>query len=230
MIPDISKIIPNLQKALFLAKRQLPEFVYDAVNLEGIHYTLPEIQTLLDGVTVGGHKVSDQIITLNQAVAWRWLFDAIEQQRFVVSKAIACGLHAIAAQQESLTWGKFRDGNVTIAGTDYMPPPAQELNKLWDDMLQQADKIVDIYPRAIFIFLTMSRVQFFYDVNKRTGRFLMNGLLLSQGYPVINLPVKRQLEFNKLMLAFYANADVTPMTEFMQSCLDERNVAFMSIM
>ncbi len=228
MTPEIFKIIPNLQKALFLAKRQLPEFVYDAVNLEGIHYTMPEIQTLLDGVAVGGHKVSDQIITLNQAAAWRWLFDTVEQQQFVVSKVIACELHAIAAQQESLTWGKFRDGNVTIAGTDYMPPPAQELDKLWDDMFQQTDKIVDIYPRAIFIFLTMSSVHFFYDVNKRMGRFMMNGLLLSQGYPVINLPVKRQLEFNKLMLAFYASADVRPMTQFMQSCLDERNVAFLS--
>ncbi len=34
---DISTIKPNKQKALFFAKRQLPEFVCDAVNLEGIH-------------------------------------------------------------------------------------------------------------------------------------------------------------------------------------------------
>ena len=228
MTCDIFKIIPNPQKALFLAKRQLPELVCDAVNLEGIHYTLPEVQTLLDGVTVGGHKLSDQIITLNQAATWRWLFNTVEQQQFVVSKAIAYELHAIAAQQESLTWGKFRDGNVTIAGTDYRPPPATELDKLWDEMLQQADKIMEIYPRAIFIFLTMARVQFFYDVNKRMGRFMMNGLLLSQGYPAINLPAKRQLEFNQLMLAFYTSADVIPMTQFMQSCLDDRAVLFMS--
>lgn len=50
-----------------LIKRQLAEFVCDAVNLEGIHYTLPEVQTLLDGITVGGHKVADQQIALNQA-------------------------------------------------------------------------------------------------------------------------------------------------------------------
>jgi hypothetical protein len=41
------------KKALFLAKKQLSELVYDAVNLEGVNYTLPEVQTLLDGVTVG---------------------------------------------------------------------------------------------------------------------------------------------------------------------------------
>lgn len=44
---------------IHLAKRQLPEFVFDAINLEGINMTLPEIQPLIDGITVGGHKVTD---------------------------------------------------------------------------------------------------------------------------------------------------------------------------
>ena len=61
-----------------LAKRQLAEFVCDAVNLEGINFTLPEIQTLLDGITVGGHKVTNQRIALNQADTWRTLFELIE--------------------------------------------------------------------------------------------------------------------------------------------------------
>ena len=54
-----------------LACKQLSELVCDAVNLEGINFTLPEIQTLLDGITVGGHKLSDQQIALNQAEAWQ---------------------------------------------------------------------------------------------------------------------------------------------------------------
>lgn len=59
-------IIPNPKKALFLAKKQLSELVYDAVNLEGVNYTLPEVQTLLDGVTVGGHRQTDELIATNQ--------------------------------------------------------------------------------------------------------------------------------------------------------------------
>ena len=83
---SVDDIKPNREKAIFLAKRQLPELVYDAVNLEGIHYTLPEIQTLLDGVTVGGHKRSDEIITLNQAKAWELLFDLLKKKQFTLSK------------------------------------------------------------------------------------------------------------------------------------------------
>ena len=38
---SILDIKPNKEKAIFLAKRQLPEFVCDAVNLEGINFTRP---------------------------------------------------------------------------------------------------------------------------------------------------------------------------------------------
>lgn len=213
---------PNRPLALQLAKRQLPELVYDAVNLEGIQYTLPEVMTLLDGVTVGGHKLSDETITLNQATAWRHLFAALESHHFVLSQDFVCKLHAIAGKEEALKWGCFRDGNVTIAGTDYMPPSAKTLPQHFEAMLNASQKIEDLYDRAIFVFLNMARTQFFYDVNKRMGRFMMNGILLDAGYPVINVPAKRQLEFNTKMLAFYHNNDPTMMNAFLRSCLDRR--------
>lgn len=37
---------PNIPLALQLAKRDIPALVYDAVNLEGVAMTLPEVQTL----------------------------------------------------------------------------------------------------------------------------------------------------------------------------------------
>lgn len=218
---------PNRTKALMLAKRQLAELVCDAVNLEGIHFTLPEIQTLLDGITVGGHRLVDQQIALNQAEAWRAIFDLIEKGRFEVTVEKVCTLHGIAARGEALEWGRFRSGGVTIAGTGYLPPDAAALPGLFEKMTEEADRIPDIYDRAIHFFLTMSRHQFFYDVNKRMGRFVMNGFLLSRGFPAINLPAKRQLEFNQLMLPFYDTGDQKPMNRFLRSCLDERVIHIM---
>jgi Fic family protein len=218
---------PNKAKALMLAKRQLAEFVYDAVNLEGINFTLPEIQTLLDGITVGGHRVTDQQIAFNQAAAWRTLFTLIENDQFEITVEKVCALHQIAAKDEALEWGKFRSGGVTIAGTDYMPPPADSLPELFARMVDDAAGISDIYDQAIYFFLTMARWKFFYDVNKRMGRFMMNGLLLRHGYPAINLPAKRQLEFNQLMLAFYETGIQKPMNTFLRSCLDERIIKIM---
>ncbi|MDA8133067.1 MAG: Fic family protein [Desulfobacteraceae bacterium] len=218
---------PNKAKAVMLAKRQLAELVCDAVNLEGIHFTLPEIQTLLDGITVGGRRLADQQIALNQAEAWRAIFDLIEKGRFEITVEKVCALHGIAARGEALEWGRFRSGGVTIAGTGYLPPDAASLPGLFEKMAEEANRIPDIYDRAIHFFLTMARNQFFYDVNKRMGRFVMNGLLLSRGFPAINLPAKRQLEFNQLMLPFYDTGDQNPMNRFLRSCLDERVIHIM---
>lgn len=220
-------IRPHRAKALMLAQREVATFVYDAVNLEGIPFTLPEVQTLLDGVTVGGHKVSDQQVVLNQGNAWKHLFRSIQQRTFELSRDYACALHAIAAKEEALSWGRLRGGGVTIAGTDWLPPDHRELPGLFDKMLDEAALLDDIYDRAIFVFLEMARNQFFYDVNKRMGRFMMNGLLLDHGYPAINLPARRQLEFNQLMLDFYTSGNHAPMNALMRSCLDARIIGIM---
>ncbi len=217
----------NKAKAIMLAKRQLAEFVCDAVNLEGINFTLPEIRMLLDGITVGGHKVTDQQIALNQAETWRTLFKLIENNQFQISIEQVCDLHQIAAKDDALEWGKFRSGGVTIAGTDYMPPPANLLPEFFDRMVNDSLEISDVYDKAIHFFLTMARCQFFYDVNKRMGRFMMNGFLLSNGYPAINLPAKRQLEFNQLMLIFYETGVQAQMNTFLRSCMDERIIKIM---
>jgi len=210
---------PNVNLAIQLAKRNLSELVYDAVNLEGVAMTLPEIQTILDGITVGGHKISDQNMAANQAKAWEYIFDLVNNDIFNLEKKTALDIHAIAGENEALEWGKFRYGNVTIAGSNFEPPEPMELDSCWDKTLELVSCQNDIYDQSIFLFLQMARNQFFWDVNKRTGRFMMNGLLLSHGYPIINVPVKRKQEFNTLMLEFYSNNIMKPMNDFLRSCI-----------
>lgn len=213
---------PNIPMAKQLAIRDIPSLVYDAVNLEGVNMTLPEVQTILDGITVGGHKISDQNMALNQANTWKHLFSLVEQGKFTFSKAIALELHSIAAKEEKLEWGVFRTGNVTISGSDYEPPSPNELDNVWLSIEQELTTFSDIYDRAICAFLRMARAQFFWDVNKRMGRFMMNGILLAYGVPIINVPARRQKEFNELMLDFYSNGDMGPMNQFLRSCLNPK--------
>lgn len=215
---------PNPALAVQLAKRDTPALVCDAVNLEGVAMTLPEVQTLLDGITVGGHKISDQNMAINQGKAWQYLFSRVEQGEFAFSKEEVLSIHAIAGKEEALEWGTFRSGYVTISGSGYEPPEPEKLEATWQEVERQVAAQEDIYDQAITAFLQMARNQFFWDVNKRTGRFMMNGILLAVGFPVINVPAKRQQEFNTLMLAFYDSNDMQPMNQFLRSCLNERIV------
>ena len=216
---------PNIRLAMQLAKRDLPALVYDAVNLEGVAMTLPEVQTLLDGITVGGHKISDQNMAINQAKAWEYIFDLVNKGSFTFDKKTALEVHKIAGQDEALEWGKFRSGYVSIAGCEYEPPAAEELGVKWQALQKTIEPLPDVYDQAITAFLQMARMQFFWDVNKRTGRFMMNGILLTNGFPIINVTAKRQQEFNALMLAFYSSNDMTAMNMFLRSCLNEKIIS-----
>ncbi|MBF0468772.1 MAG: Fic family protein [Desulfamplus sp.] len=187
--------------------------------------TLPEVQTILDGITVGGHKISDQRMVINQADTWKRIFELVDENKFEFKKNIALELHKIAGKEEAFEWGVFRSGNVLISGSDYEPPPPEKLDELWLETEYEVSLIADVYDKAIAVFLKMARTQFFWDVNKRMGRFMMNGILLKYGYPIINVPVKRQLEFNKLMLEFYSSNDMKDMNLFLRSCINEKIIA-----
>ncbi|TDQ40241.1 hypothetical protein DFQ45_101376 [Thiopseudomonas denitrificans] len=60
------KMQPNQPLALQPARRDISVLVYDAVNLESILMMLPEVQTILDAIAVGGHRITDQDMALNQ--------------------------------------------------------------------------------------------------------------------------------------------------------------------
>lgn len=212
------------QKALFYAKRDIAQIVTDVVNLEDINYTVPEVQTLLDGITVGGHKIQDELITINQIKAWKFLFESIENNEFSIAKSYFLKLHNLVANQEALIWGKFRTGNVSISGTKYMPPSPNALCESYNNLIlktKQTLKSGKVFEASINFFATCARTQFFFDGNKRTGRMMMAGILLSHGLPMINVPALQKLEFNKTMLNYYETENLEPIFKLLLSCIPE---------
>lgn len=208
----------RIDRALFRVRKLLPEFVFDVTWLEGNPFTFPEVQTLLDGITVGGHKVSDAQQVQNTASAWKRLVELIRTDRFRFDKETFCELHVRVAFEEALEWGRFRDGAVSIAGTAWQPPAAETLDALFDAGLAELLAVESPLERALAFFLFGALQQFFYDGNKRTARLMMNGELLRQGWDAISIPAARKLEFNQSMIRFYDGRDGTEMMRFLLDC------------
>ena len=59
---------------------------------------------------------------------------------------------------------------------------------------------------------------FFFDGNKRTSRFMMNGILMSAGIDAISVPATRAQDFNEKMVRFYQTRDATEMMAFLLDC------------
>ena len=212
---------PNMKRAIWRAKKLFAEIIHDITALEGNPFTVPEIQTLLDGITVGGQKVSDAEQVLNQKNAFLHLFDLVESGNFSLTPQVALGLQQIAAHGEALKEGVFLDGKVSISGTDYQPPSGEGkslelfLEKGFLSMAAAAEKLTNPFEKGMAAFLHVARSQCFWDGNKRTGCLLMNGVLLAAGQDIITIPAAKQLEFNQKMLRFYGSGDGTEMMKFL---------------
>lgn len=202
------EINPNYEINFYLAKKDKIDYIYNTSALEGNAMTFPEVQTLLEGITVGGHKISDEQMILNQNRSINLLFNLLQEKKFSLSKDVLVKLHNEVSKEEALEWGKFRSGNVRIGGTDFIPPSHKDLEDIFEQNLKQLKNIKHPINRAISSFLLGTKNQYFYDGNKRTSRLIMNGELLSNGYPLFNIKVKDQLEFNKTMLDYYNTNDI----------------------
>jgi len=208
----------------------LPEFVWDASVLEGNPFTFPEVKTLLDGVTVGGRKISDQEQVLNLAESSNRLLAMVKHGQFELSKSVFTELNGIVARKEALEWGVFRgEGQETNYTPDislgehgrYRPlptlPGAPELNRVFREGIAALQECAP-FERATAVFLFGALQQFFFDGNKRTSRFMMNGILMSHGIDAISVPAAKAQDFNEKMVRFYLTKDATEMIDFLASC------------
>lgn len=209
----------------------LAEFVWDASMLEGNPFTFPEVKTLLEGITVGGRKITDQAQILNLAEASKQLLGMIRANTFILNKPVFCELHQLVAQNEALEWGHFRGEGKEKSFTphvvlgefeSHIPPLTQEgglnLHKIFLEGLTVIREIEKPIERAFVFFLFAALQQFFFDGNKRTARFMMNGLLMSHGMDAISVPAAKALEFNEKMVQFYVNRNGTDMIKFLLNC------------
>ena len=205
----------DTKKAVFIAEKMFAELVFDVQKLEGMPFTMPEVQTYLQGITVGGHKVTDEEKLKQQILGWKHLISLVRTGDFALTKEIACSIQEIIAKDEALEIGQFRSGGVGIAGTRYFPPPADRLDTLLKGMLEEIGTIPDSRKQAYRLHLDFARTQFFYDGNKRTGLLMCCGHLMSNGYPPVSVPARRLAEYNAGMIRFYESGSYAEMMDFL---------------
>ena len=222
----------SVERAAFRYKQSLTEFVYDASALEGNPFTYPEVQTLMDGVTVGGRKLSDQQQVQNLAEAAKELFVLVKANQFRVDKCVSDDLHRLVATGEALEAGHFRGEGEVIDSTPsvylgekgrYTPLPTQagapELNRVYTNgVATLSSEVSDARERGMAYFLFGALQQFYFDGNKRTSRFMMNGILMSNGVDAISVPASRLQDFNEKMVRFYTDKEATEMMGFLIEC------------
>ena len=173
---------------------------YSSNALEGNTLTLTETKVLLeDGLTVGGKPLRDCYEAAGHAKAYDFMLKAARSEAFKVSEDIILRLHRLFYQGiEPEKAGIYRDHQVFITGTEYVPPKASELPAL---MMSFVDELNDTRERvhpvrlAAFAHRKLADIHPFADGNGRTARLLMNLILVNRGYQIIIIPPVLRVDY-----------------------------------
>lgn len=193
----------SLKENIFLAKKLLVQSIYDSAKLEGCNVTFPQTETILNGVSVAGLKMSDVEKILNLRDAWEYLFRTIEES---ITLEYWNKINSFVARNESLDWGVLRYGEVGISGTSYRPTlPIQEdiINKINTIIYSHKTDTYSYTERSIDLFLYGCKAQNYWDGNKRTSIIIANKFLIQKGAGILSIPEDDLEQFGVLLSNYY---------------------------
>jgi Fic family protein len=206
----------TVEENIFVAKRNIVDYIWKSARLEGINVTFPQTYAIVEKAKVTGVDVGDILKITNLKHAWQMVFDTINEP---LTLDDICRIHAEVARDEALMWGKLRTGTVYISGTEYVPPvPTRESA---NEILKEAQTIQSPTERAIVIMFRLMKAQLFWDGNKRTSMLAANKLMIQNGCGIISVPNEKLEEFNEILCDYYTNDTLDKAVNFVyDECID----------
>lgn len=206
----------TIEENMFVAKRNIVDYIWKSARLEGINVTFPQTYAIIEKAKVTGVDVEDILKITNLKHAWQTVFDTINEP---LTLDYICRIHADVARDEALVWGRLRTGTVYISGTDYVPPvPTKESA---DIILKEIQEIQSPTERAIVAMLRLMKAQLFWDGNKRTSMLVANKLMIENGCGIISVPNEKLEEFNEILCGYYTNDTLEKAVQFVyDECID----------
>lgn len=164
------------------------EWTYHSNAIEGSTLTLAETRLiLLDGLTVGGKPLREHLEAINHKHAIDFV-EALARRAEPITERDIRQIHALILRTiDDENAGRYRQGQVYIAGSEYVPPKAPFVPMLMEQLVAwlNSEEAARLHPveRAALAHFRLVHIHPFVDGNGRTARLLMNLLLMRDGYP-----------------------------------------------
>lgn len=201
---------------------------YSSNALEGNSLTLTETKVLLeDGITVGGKPIRDFYEATGHARAYDYMLSVARSGDIAFTETMLCELHRLFYSGiDADRAGRYREHQVFITGTEYVPPAAREVPALMEGFVAELNKQKNALHPVLFAAFAHRRlvdIHPFVDGNGRAARLLMNLIFVNRGYCVVSiLPVLRQ-EYVAALVAAQREENPTdvPFNTLIAECLLE---------
>lgn len=202
--PLPSTAISKIKEALTI------EWTYNSNSIEGNTLSLRETQMVLqDGITIRGKSLREHFEAKNHEKAIYYLNEIVNDDYKLRSIDILSLHNLVLRTIEDDFAGRIRNAGVRISGANFVPPNANKISDLLDELIQFVNdnplQLNDIELATIFHH-KLVWIHPFFDGNGRTVRLAMNLLLLRKGFaPAIILKNDRKKYYEALNQANKGN-------------------------
>jgi hypothetical protein len=188
-----------------IAQKLLVDLAYASSSMEGNTYSYLDTEVLVQyGKVASGKEAAETQMILNHKDAINYLIDNIADIEIDVREVKT--MHALLSYGliDPRQVGTVRQHIVGVGNSAYAPLsiPArldEELAKIVD----KGAKIGDPFEQSLFLMTMISYLQYFVDVNKRTGRLTANIPLLKAGMAPLSFLNMDKTEYTRGLLSFY---------------------------
>lgn len=208
----------------------LVEFTYNSNAIEGNTLTLRETALVLKGETIDKKPLKDHL----EAVGHRDAFLYIEQlvaNKVDISEKVIKDIHSLVLIDRPEDKGVYRRIPVRIMGAHKEPPPPYlvpvQMERLIDE--HSKNKRHPIESAALF-HLEFEGIHPFIDGNGRTGRLVLNLMLMQHGYPPVNVKFMDRGRYYDCFDSYFRENTASQMVNMIAEYTRERLEQYLNIL
>jgi len=209
---------------------------YHSLSIEGYRVSEALIEKIRDGNWDPQHNEQDR--AHRNALAARGYFEAFQAVKESVKKVLQGANAGEVADDDHREWYRrlftasitagilrpsdlagYRNGPVYIRQSMHVPPPKEAVRDLMPaffDLLrgEEHPAVRNVLGHFIFVYIHP-----YFDGNGRMGRFLMNLMMASGGYPWTVIPVEKRDEYMSALEQASVNKNIEPFSTFLARLL-----------
>jgi Fic family protein len=178
----------------------LVELTYTSNAIEGNTLTRAETALVVEkGLTIGGRSLKEHFEAINHVHALEWVKSLISKPLREINENTIMQIHQFILQSiDDSNAGHYRNIPVRISGSPVILPNPRKIPDLMSDFIvwlhNSTQNPIELAALAHYKFVTIHP---FVDGNGRTGRLLMNLILMIYGYPPAIIRPEDRLEYIK---------------------------------
>ena len=206
------------------------EYTYNSNAIEGNTLTLRETDLVLRGLTIDQKPLKDHMEAVGHKEAFEYVSELVKDN-VPISENVIKQIHFLVLADKKDDRGVYRRVPVRIMGAQHEPVQPYliepKMEQLLRDFKESSEHIVTKLAR---FHIEFEGIHPFIDGNGRTGRLLVNLVLMKAGYPPIDIKFTDRITYYNAFDEYHVKHNLSAMETLFERYVEARLDKYLKIL